>query len=735
MNNIWKIKQKLIADNLVKKSNTGLLVNSFFDINSDKLTVVKGRHLLNIDTISLITQLPVNSIINDIFKFNKTKRLKSDNLISNLVNPIILNSSYQNLSVGWSRLEFFNDIISMVQDYILSPENIFQQLEYDEPVITLDASIKLSLQGAVFSGTYNNPKKFTATRVNPNKITISLAPIFPPANDLLLNLKFDIINIDGIDYFKDSGPLSLNCLTATTNILNDSIQLNTDIRLQNVCLTAGCFSQFYNGTIPDIANTSKTVLLTDIAQMYFNNYIFGNTDNNIFLIYSVEQLNDNLNIILDRIGSRIEKISLWGNTSTIAGAFLTELFEDQLYVMPTDYRDGVFVYDLTNKTITILQAVVNHASNVNLPFDTITITPNNHLIAFPYNETRLLDINLVTKEIKLLGNFNNEPDTTGQGRFNRATEFSPVILSDNKLLEIPRTPNIPYNHGITKYNYVTNEIEVFGANVFSYFSTSVSNCCGLIKINDNLVVAIPRGMTKVVNIDPVNNTTVSYGNLPSGDKYQSFIKIHDDLITCIPYAGAGMTGLPIANIHPLSKTVDLYGSFNGSYLYYECVKLTNGHILGIPYGATQFLDVDPINMTYELWGNNITGFIDMSFTVLPSGDIIMFPYIFNTYLLRINPITRDVKQVYLFPSTGRTYGMFGTGSPSPQQIKENQILAIPYMYPNIIDFDPITEKIYKLGYFDGLTPEFESTSKVHIYNNRILVCMSQKPGIVDITLR
>src|ERR1035437_118021 len=410
---------------------------------------------------------------------------------------------------------------------------------------------------------------------------------FPPnLFKVLFFTTFKVQNISNTNYFIDNGPQKLNALALTTTTSFDSISLSTDMRLQNACQNAGCLDQFYNGASPNILNTSKTVLLIDLCQLYLDNMIFSNVVNNIFLIYSSEQLSNNLNLILDKIGCRVKKITCWGNTKSGFGALQSKKVNNELICLPVTDTDGVIIYDITKKTCSSLGSFITVAVSHTSPFVNEIVAPNGHLIGFPYNETRIVDIDASSKIITMLGTTspstglfeNNYPSTSGQGRFSNMNNI--ITLSNDNILAFPQTPNY-----VTEYNCVTKQIETYGHD-FVYYPTGNAQ---LVYRADSLIVAIPFGDTKIININSITKTSETYGTFPAGYKYLSYQIINDDLITCVPY-----TATCILNIHPRSKTYETYGIFAGSTLYRESVLLDNGHILGIPYNATQFLDIDPI---------------------------------------------------------------------------------------------------------------------------------------------
>jgi hypothetical protein len=981
INDISKFSPRIISDNFVKKLNSGLSIPIY-----QSLTVIKGYHINTIDSLSIITQLPVNTIINDIWKFDNkqvNQRLRIDNLTGNLLNKSnLFKIDYQILSVGINRMRFNSTLNNLIQNYVLNTEDLFFQEQIDEPNIILDASIKLSLHGNLFSGTYNNPKKFTATRVNPVKINALPAPIFPPTNNLLLYLKFDTIQNEGNTYFKDYSGNGLDCLAVTTTTLNDSIQLNNDIRLQNAALNANCWPQFYgafqtlnqttrtwinmdintttgdiyavcypgdiykqtggvgdfiamgftsrnyvgiavnsitndlyltvqngdiykqtggvgllvalnqtvrnwyhiainttnndvyavvqngdiykqtggvgdfialnqtvrsyygvtinsvngdvyvseyggkiykqinstgnfialdqpnrqwtklqiinnnlyvvtygsmlykqtnltgdlipvflenyntygfivtpseniylaiyNGSIWKYSGTvySKTVLINNISQIYLDNQIFSNIDNNILVAYSSEVIDNDLEIILDRIGSRIKKITKWGELPTYRGSYVGARFGNKIFCWSVDYRDcAVFVFDIENKTSYTIGTLMQTSASSTGPYvNNLLITPNNHMVAYPYNETRIINFDMENETFVQYGSTapatglfaNRYPDTTGQGR---CAPDSQLLLKDGQhVLASMRTPLGDVNSPVfVKYDYINNTIDVLDSYYYWYYSGGAAS---LVYIKEDLVVAVPLAAQVIKNLNPITKVVETYGSLPAGNKYSSYQKIHDNLIVGIPSSGT-----QILLIHPLDKTIETFGNFSGTTLWNFSVVLSNGHIIGIPSGTIlQFIDIDPINKTYELWGDLTSESINLKYAShikLSNGKIILFPY-YDRYVLEVDPINRTITKVYDFGDvTNHNFYMYeldasqiGHNYDIGILTNERQLLTVSRSITNIFDYDPITKKMLKVGYFPFVYGEiFARGTIIKDGEKRILLPVLQEAGIVDIELR
>jgi hypothetical protein len=545
---------------------------------------------------------------------------------------------------------------------------------------------------------------------------------FPTAN-LLMNLQnLEVVNISGTNYFKDFGPLGLNALALTTTTVNDSIALSLDSRLQTATNNAGCFAQFYNGTYPN-ATSAKTVLLSDLSQLYLDNYIFSNVTNKIFLIYSSEVTGSALNVILDRVEARVMKINGWGPAilyGSSASIFAYKVSNSNIVAtLPANsisQHSSITNYNLLNKSTESYGDLICPTSTG--PFINGVMCPNGHLVCFPYNETKICDIDLVNKSIVKYGDFS----ASAQGRFAEvSTGTNNILLPDGDVIVLPRTPN-----AITKYNYLTNQVTTFGT-----LTSGTDKFAGLVYISDSLLVGIPYSYNKVVNINPINNTIEEYGSIgTAATKFANYFKINDNLICCIPRNAAY-----VVNIHPLDATVETYGTFTGTNVYFNgAILLPNGHILALPYSGTQVLDIDPINKVTTLWGNLgvTTGKYASNTLLLQNGHILAFPNAAN-YLIDIDPVNQSIENIYDFGTATKKYG----NSPykAITKLSDNQIIAVPQVYPYIIDYNPLTKKVFKLGYINPTGTEAFVRSDLIIENKRLIIPNDYYTSLIDITLR
>jgi hypothetical protein len=534
---------------------------------------------------------------------------------------------------------------------------------------------------------------------------------FPTAN-LLMNLQnLEVVNISGTNYFKDFGPLGLNALALTTTTTNDSIALSLDSRLQTACNSAGCFAQFYNGTYPN-ATSAKTVLLSDLSQLYLDNYIFSNVTNKIFLIYSTEITGSVLNVVLDRVGSRINKITQWG---LVAGTFgYTAGFKipnsDIICGLGADKPDAFYNYNIETKVVESYGTITGNSTG--LYFQHV-LTPNGHIVGFPYNETRVCDIDPITKTVNFYGDFS----ANAQGRF---TGKNPIILTNGDVITCPRTINT-----FVKYNYLTNTLTTFGT-----LTAGTDKFTDLVYINDTLLVTIPQTYNKVVNINPVTNQLTEYGSIGTvASKYGSYQKINDDLICCVPRNSTFIT-----NIHPISGTVENYGTFAAS-AYYSSILLANGHVLCVPLNVTQILDIDPIAKTSVLWGDlgaTSTKYASsFQLVLLPSGHVLAYPFNAGD-ILDIDPTNQIITKISLKDVSA---GKYGTVNDFVNIISNNQIITIPSKTQSFIDYNPITQQYFKEMYFGYVSTEVSQRNKAIVENKRLLFFEQHKKAIIDITLR
>jgi hypothetical protein len=557
-----------------------------------------------------------------------------------------------------------------------------------------------------------------------------------PLNNLLFRTEFDVINISGTNYYKDLSGHAFNLKIMDKLVPYDSVQLSLDTTIQRACLKAGCIAQFYNTASVTTSNTVKTVLLIDLSQLYLDNYVFSNVTNKLFLIYSAEVTGVGLNVILDRIGSRVQKITSWGNNAAASGPVNAVLSGNDIVGVPSTTTQGLFDFNISNKSINFYGTFINVSVDANNPYYSAIVAPNGNVIAFPYNETRILDFNPTTKAVQQFGTTppdtglfgNNYPSTTGQGRF-ISTKYAgtnnsllQMVLSDGTIFATPRTPN----YG-TKYNYTTNAYETFGTS----FVYTTNNYATLVYIKDSLLVAIPNDQTAIININPVTKTTEAYGSLPSTTlKYSSTYKINNDLICCVPRSAAN-----VLLIHPISKTVETFGTFTGSNLYVSSIMLDNGHILAVPMGssATQLLEIDPIAKTTVLWGTISGSNKYTSLNKLDNGKILAFPFA-ASYLIEIDPAAKTITNIFNFGSTFTS--KFGNTQVNIKQLSDNQVLAVPLRYNQVIDYNPISKQVYKLGYFYHATLErFSRMDNLAQIGKRIFLSKQYEQGIIDITLR
>ncbi|MDD5650795.1 MAG: hypothetical protein PHF86_10345 [Candidatus Nanoarchaeia archaeon] len=273
--------------------------------------------------------------------------------------------------------------------------------------------------------TYRNNKIISSN----NKMVL-YEPFPPNGNEVLFYTKFDL---ESSLYFKDLSSLQLDASALTTTTPYDSIALSTDIRIQNICSSSGCFNQFYNGTVPDASNSAKVVLLKDLSQLYFDNYIFSDVSNNLFLIYSAEQTDNNLDIILDKVEARIKKLKTWYSDPKNKSVYSHKV-SDNIVIPSPNYYNKVIAYDISSNSIEEY-ATLSSGTSVGLSLFG-TVLSNGQLIIFPYNSKYIIHIDSINKTANEYGDFSS----FAAGRFMTSMNQSQILLTDGRVLGIPRTP-------------------------------------------------------------------------------------------------------------------------------------------------------------------------------------------------------------------------------------------------------------------------------------------------------
>jgi hypothetical protein len=208
------------------------------------------------------------------------------------------------------------------------------------------------------------------------------------------------------------------------------------------------------------------------------------------------------------------------------------------------------------------------------------------------------------------------------------------------------------------------------------------------------------------------------------------------LIVCIP-----QNANSVINIHPISKTTETYGdAFTGTNRYYQSILLSSGKILAIPHSATQILLIDPVAKTTSLFGTftGATTFKYMTKLIESSnGHVIAFPGSSN-YILDIDPVNQTYETVKDLGNIVYKFYESYFYDDVIYKINENQILGIPYGYANILDYNPISRDLFKLGYFYKATPaglKFVRTMITDGINRLIFVNCTDYTSVLDIELR
>ena len=122
---------------------------------------------------------------------------------------------------------------------------------------------------------------------------------------------------------------------------------------------------------------------------------------------------------------------------------------------------------------------------------------------------------------------------------------------------------------------------------FGSFGTDSYKWEGGVLAPNGKIYCIPRNATTVLEIDPVNQTTATFGSLEGTDKWIGGVLAPNGKIYGIPAYST-----TILEIDPVNKTTSTFGSVGtDSYKWIGGVLAPNGKIYGIPFNSTTVLEI------------------------------------------------------------------------------------------------------------------------------------------------
>jgi outer membrane protein assembly factor BamB len=206
------------------------------------------------------------------------------------------------------------------------------------------------------------------------------------------------------------------------------------------------------------------------------------------------------------------------------------------------------------------------------------VAPNGKAYIAPVNATKALCIDLVSGEVKLIG------DKSGGEMSRGGDKYKDTVLgNDGKLYGIPAGSSsrvMCIDPNSDTYTLMGGDLKVDGGGPWKWY--------GGVRANDGRIFGIPAAADKVLCINPANETVAQVGpSLGSGEvKWQGGVLAHDGNIYCMPG-----NAKKVLCINPSKKEVivtevgDDLGSAEQKWLRGCCAA--NGMVFGFPKNASQ----------------------------------------------------------------------------------------------------------------------------------------------------
>jgi streptogramin lyase len=188
----------------------------------------------------------------------------------------------------------------------------------------------------------------------------------------------------------------------------------------------------------------------------------------------------------------------------------------------------------------------------------------------------------------------------------------------------------PPNRG-NKIIVINSQTRTISTDTFSSIGTyndtlsSPTNWCGSVLAPNGKIYGIPGGETRILEIDPINETATTFGSLSSSlTKWWGGILAPNGKIYGIPYSSTS-----VLEIDPNNRTATTFGnisSFLSSEPYgWNGILGADGKIYIIPWNHNKIIRIDPETKTLSLYGtipDNINVFAGV---LAPNGNIYMLP--------------------------------------------------------------------------------------------------------------
>jgi hypothetical protein len=378
-----------------------------------------------------------------------------------------------------------------------------------------------------------------------------------------------------------------------------------DSRLQTATNNAGCFAQFYNGTYPN-ATSAKTVLLSDLSQLYLDNYIFSNITNKIFLIYSAEVTGSALNVVLDRVNSKINRLHTYGS---FTGGNTTNKFVDGVYV---PNNKCIYAIPFGSGFILKINTLTNEMTQIGTILTTTQystgILVGNFIYGMPYNATNVLKIDVRDDSFTTIGSL---------GAVTGKYANKPTLIGDRYIYELPNTAA-----SILKIDTQNDAITLLG----SLGATSNKYADQWLAPNGN-IYATPSTATNVLKVDPSNDNITLLGNLSVSTIKWGCAMCSNGVIYGIPVS----TTKNFLKIDTRNDQVSTFGDFVNTItaLWHDATSRGN-YVYGDAHNSSHYIkingDNDIITQIGPQLGIDLQGATKIQNSILVGNDIWAIPW-------------------------------------------------------------------------------------------------------------
>ena len=269
----------------------------------------------------------------------------------------------------------------------------------------------------------------------------------------------------------------------------------------------------------------------------------------------------------------VGSVGTYGNPRWLGGALASN---GKIYAVP---QDSASILEITPKgaSTTVKERTLSTSLGNNTSmFAGAAVAPNGKIYCIPHSHKDILvldPVNSGTGNDLLLNSMIPSP-VTGSYKW-----YGGVLAPNGKIIGIPyRTTKVleidPANDTATAFgNITTNEINMWQGGVLA---------------PNGKIYGVPYSASSVIEIDPINKTTSFFGSFsPGNSKWGGGVLAPNGKIYCIPH-----TATTVLEINPVDRTTREFGDFRESSAWHGGVLAPNGKIIGIPYRSSAFLSLD-----------------------------------------------------------------------------------------------------------------------------------------------